>query len=234
MFSCLFVVVFFLTQTTPTTGDTGGCVMTTDSTECGEDQSGRPLAEQEQGVLHEHQWRENVGEEMGVWVSVADQQLRLIQGNKVLWEVACSTAKNGVGGTIHSLKTPPGWHKIGRKIGDDAPWGQVFRARAATSERWEPGKESEEDLVLTRILLLEGLEPGVNKGGNVDSASRYIYIHGTNEEDKVGEPVSHGCIRLTNDHVIEAYKRIPEGTRVLITPEGVGSTHEGQEAEEPE
>ena len=71
--------------------------------------------------------------------------------------------------------------------------------------------------MLTRLLWLTGEEPGVNQGGNVDSYNRYIYIHGTNDEAKIGTPSSHGCIRLRNDDVIEAYKLIPANARVLIT-----------------
>ena len=111
---------------------------------------------------------------------------------------------------------PETWRFIW-KFGDGAPWGQVFRSRQVTKEVWKPGQESSEDLVLTRVLLLAGEEPGVNQGGNVDSTERCIYIHGTNQEERIGQPSSHGCVRLRNDDVIEAFDWIPEGTPVLIS-----------------
>jgi lipoprotein-anchoring transpeptidase ErfK/SrfK len=118
---------------------------------------------------------------------------------------------------MDSLKTPLGWHEIRGKIGENAPWGQVFRARRPTNEIWQYGEDTKEDLVLTRVLLLDGLEPGHNKGGAVDSMARNIYIHGTNDEAKLGTPSSHGCIRLFNDDVIELFTRVEDGALVLIT-----------------
>jgi lipoprotein-anchoring transpeptidase ErfK/SrfK len=66
-------------------------------------------------------------------------------------------------------------------------------------------------------MWLEGLEPGVNKGGDVDSKERYIYIHGTGEEGKLGTPASHGCIRMKNADVINLFNRVDENTLVYIT-----------------
>ena len=71
--------------------------------------------------------------------------------------------------------------------------------------------------MLTRILWLSGLEPGVNKGPGIDSHARYIYIHATPAEEKLGTPASWGCVRLSNRDVIELFERTPIGTRVLIT-----------------
>ena len=82
---------------------------------------------------------------------------------------------------------------------------------------WRPGDPAaEEDLVLTRILTLEGWEDGVNRGEGCDSLSRFIYIHGTNHEDRIGEPVSHGCIRMSNADVINLFERVEEGDPVVI------------------
>ena len=117
------------------------------------------------------------------------------------------------------MKTPLGWHKVLTKLGANSARGQVFRSRQATREVWQPGEQPAEDLVLTRVFLLDGLEPGVNKGGNVDSFARNIYIHGTNDEARLGTPSSHGCIRLSNDDVVEVFELVPEGTPVLITAE---------------
>jgi len=175
------------------------------------------LSDAQRAFLEEHGWRERVGDGLGVWVSVPDQAMYLIRCGEVVWQAACSTAVKGTGNVVDSFQTPLGWHSIAGKAGADAPWGQVFRSGKPTSEIWRPGDETKEDLVLTRILFLAGEEPGENKGGNVDSFARYIYIHGTPAESLIGTPASHGCIRLRNDDVIEAFDLIPEGTPVLIS-----------------
>jgi alpha-L-rhamnosidase len=177
----------------------------------------RVLTEDQQRHLDASDWQEHVGEGLGLWVSVDEQMVSLIENGAVLWHAPCATAERGIGSRQDSLQTPPGWHTISGKIGDGAPWGQVFRSRQATREVWKPGQESSEDLVLTRVLLLAGEEPGVNQGGNVDSTERCIYIHGTNQEERIGEPSSHGCVRLRNDDVIEAFEWIPLNTPVLIS-----------------
>jgi hypothetical protein len=150
-------------------------------------------------------------------VSVRDQMLRVVEAGRIMYQARCATAANGVGSEMDSLKTPAGWHKIVKKLGDGEPWGRVFRSRVATREIWRRGEKPSEDLVLTRVFLLDGLEPGLNKGGRVDSYKRNIYIHGTNDEGRLGTPSSHGCIRLSNDDVLEAYDVIPEDALVLIT-----------------
>lgn len=172
--------------------------------------------------LADHGWEKRVGTGRGVWVSVSAQRLSLLEGAEVIWSGTCATAANGVGAEMGSQKTPLGWHAVAEKMGEDAPWGQVFRSRVPTREIWKPGGSTKEDLVLTRVLWLDGLEPGRNKGKNaagknVDSKERCIYIHGTNAEQLLGTPSSHGCIRLKNDDVIKVYDLIPVGTPVLIT-----------------
>jgi len=184
------------------------------------------LTGQQQRVIESAGWRDRVGDGFGVWVSIADQMLRIVRNGVVVWQAPCSTAANGPGSKADSLQTPLGWHSVVEKIGDGKPWGQVFREKRATREVWHSnditdhhvvGDSVEEDLVLTRLLALTGEEPGKNKGGDVDSYARGIYIHGTNAEERIGQPASHGCVRLTNDDVIAAYERIPIGTLVLIT-----------------
>jgi len=131
------------------------------------------------------------------------------------WPV--STARLGIGGKENSYQTPPGWHRIARKIGDKAPSGTRFVARAPNGEIWS-GEESEDDLILTRVLTLDGLEDGVNRGRGYDSLQRYIYIHGTNQESLLGRPSSHGCVRMSNRDVCALFDRIEEGDYVLIAP----------------
>lgn len=181
-----------------------------------------PLPPEDAAYLESHGWGARVGDGLGVWICVDDQMMRLVSRGTVLWRARVGTAANGTGFVSGSLQTPLGWHKVNGKFGDTAPWGQVFRSRAPSREIWKPGDDVEEDLVLTRVLWLDGLEPGRNKGKDaagrlVDSRERCIYIHGTNGEAIIGTPSSHGCIRMLNDDVIAAYARIPDGTPVLIT-----------------
>lgn len=169
-------------------------------------------------------WTERVGDGLGLWVSTNAQRLLAIEDGQIIWTTPCSTALNGIGALINSEKTPPGWHRIARKIGDGAPWGQVFRGRTATDEIWQYGQITDEDLVLTRIFILDGLEPGINQGRDaqgqvVDSRERYIYIHGTNEEDLLGQPASRGCIRISNDAAVSLFDLVPVGTLLYIAPE---------------
>ena len=181
------------------------------------DMTQRALTSDERDFLERYSWTERTEGTRAVWVSVDDQMYRIIEGDEVVWEVRCATATNGTGSQSGSMKTPLGWHSISGKLGSDAPWGQIFRARAPTSEIWTPGGDTKEDLVLTRVLLLDGEEPGKNKGGKVDSRARYIYVHGTNDEERIGQPSSHGCIRLRNDDVITAFNLIEKGAMLLIT-----------------
>jgi len=175
------------------------------------------LSGRQREILQAQGWQDRVGENAGLWVSVDDQTLRIVRGKNIIWESPCATAEKGTGSEMDSLKTPLGWHEVSAKTGKGAPWGQVFRSGAPTAEVWQDGQDTTEDLVLTRILFLDGLEPGLNRGGNVDSRGRYIYIHGTNNEAALGTPSSHGCVRVRNDDVIALYELVTEGTKVLIT-----------------
>lgn len=177
------------------------------------------LTSRQRAVLDALEWAEHVGDGLGLWVSVDDQMLRVIENGHVVWQARCSTAAKGTGSVQDSEKTPLGWHHVAERIGDGAPWGQIFESRTPLDRRWQPGDVSDEDLVLTRILWLAGDEPGKNKGGNVDSHRRCIYIHGTNGEHRIGSPVSHGCVRLRNDDVITLFDMTLADTPVLITEE---------------
>ncbi|HIA46825.1 MAG TPA: hypothetical protein EYN96_02340 [Candidatus Hydrogenedentes bacterium] len=183
-----------------------------------------PLSTEARAALDAADWVGNTGGGAFIWVSVDEQMLRIVDKDTVIYQARCASAEKGIGSKMDSLQTPLGWHSIEKKIGDDAPWGQVFRSRIATREVWQPGEDTKEDMVLSRVLLLSGEEPGLNKGGNVDSFARNIYIHGTNDEARIGEPSSHGCIRMLNDDVIEMYGMVDKGMRVLIT----GTIEEGE------
>jgi hypothetical protein len=176
------------------------------------------------GILTRMGWEQHVGNGRGVWVSVLRQRLYIIDNYEILWQGPCATARAGTGSLSGSNQTPLGWHRIAQKIGEDAPWGQVFRGRVPSQEIWAPGDTTTEDLVLTRLLWLDGLEDGLNRGTNaegtlVDSKKRYIYIHGTNDEQHIGSPSSHGCIRLLNNDVLRVFDLLPELTPLVITAE---------------
>lgn len=181
------------------------------------------LPEEEKILLQQYRWQEEIGNTRGIWVSIKKQKLYVIEKNKIIWQAPCSTAIKGTGEKLGSEQTPRGWHQIVEKIGDNAPWGQIFRNREPAGI-WDKSQITEESLVLTRILRLDGLENTKNKGLNtegeiVDSYQRYIYIHGTNKENLIGTPASHGCTCLTNNDIIMLYNLVPLYTRVLITEE---------------
>ncbi len=133
-----------------------------------------------------------------------------------------STAQNGVNAVQGSGGTPLGSHYVSEKIGAFHPLYAVFKAREYQGYEYSPiNTPPNEDGILTRILRLRGCEPGINKGvdssGNVvDSHSRYIYIHGTNREDLLGTPASHGCIRMANEDIAELFLKIQQGSVVKI------------------
>ena len=151
-------------------------------------------------------------------VDVAGQRLALVQGRTVAQVKRVSTALVGLDCRQDSGGTPAGLHRIHEKVGAGSPWGTQFLGRKPTGRVWAPGldESGDDDLILTRILTLDGQEDGVNRGEGVDSLARYIYIHGTNYEDEVGTPVSHGCIRMTNDDVRELFDQVEVGDPVLI------------------
>ena len=157
------------------------------------------------------------------YIKVSDQQqkLFLIKAGKILQEYPVSTSRYGIGSEAGSNKTPQGKHKIIKKIGDEAPVGTIFRSRLNTGKIatiYTDTTDLEQDDVTTRILRLTGLEKGINQGGNVDSFQRYIYIHGTPEEGLIGQPASHGCIRMRNADVVQLFDAVEEGTLVVIEP----------------
>jgi L,D-transpeptidase YbiS len=152
-------------------------------------------------------------------VSIDEQRLQLLHDGRVVMDVAVATAANGPGELQHSECTPRGWHRIRARIGEDCPPNTVFVGRRPTGELYSPELKAAHpgrDWMLTRILWLCGMEPGRNRLGKVDSMRRYIYIHGCPDEDPMGVPSSHGCIKMRNDEVIELFNRVATGTRVLI------------------
>lgn len=154
-------------------------------------------------------------------ISIAGQCLRLLDAGACTASFRVSTALNGAGNESGSGKTPLGRHRIRARIGAAAPLGAVFVGRRQTGEIYSPGLAEQfphRDWILTRILWLCGNEPGVNRLGNVDSQRRYIYIHGTPDSEPMGEPRSHGCIRMRNADVAWLFDQVSAGTPVNITP----------------
>lgn len=152
-------------------------------------------------------------------VDISSQQLRLYRQGELLRQWPVSTAEKGSGNRQHSFKTPLGAHRVAEKIGAGAEPGTIFRGRENTGELapiHSDHTRSQEDYVTTRILWLRGLEPGLNQGAGIDSYLRYIYIHGTPEEGRIGSPASKGCIRMRNVDVIRLFELLPTGSLVYI------------------
>ena len=163
--------------------------------------------------------------EMGrnlLFVSLPEQRLYLFKSRQLQKDYSVSTSARGAGCKNGSYQTPYGLHEIKEKIGSGADAGEVFTARKPQGRRMhiEQGAvNTGVDAITSRILWLSGLEPGVNRGRDMDSYKRYIYIHGTHEEGLIGQPVSMGCIRMTNKDVIELFDEVSEGDYVYIMDE---------------
>jgi L,D-transpeptidase catalytic domain len=147
-------------------------------------------------------------------VSVARQTVLLFEDGKFVKKFPCSTSRFGIGQIEGSNRTPLGLHRIAEKIGGGEPAGTVFQSRQIVGHTSQP--EFADAKITTRILWLEGLEPGFNQGTNVDSHERYIYIHGTADQKTIGEPASCGCIHLADADLISLFDLLPAGALVWI------------------
>lgn len=154
-------------------------------------------------------------------VDDSEQRMYWYEGDQLLQTFRISTAAKGLGERSGSEKTPRGAHRISTKIGKTAKRGAIFEKLTNTGRIAKiytdpaPGVTA---LVTSRILRLDGLEPGKNKGGRVDTFSRAIYFHGTNKEGNLGKRASHGCIRMSNDEIIGLFPHVPVDTLVYIQP----------------
>lgn len=154
-----------------------------------------------------------------ILIKVSEQKLYLLRDRCVLTAYPVSTSRYGTGNQADSHKTPLGVHRVAEKTGNGCESGEIIKARVPTGQFADIIAEphpGERDLITTRVLWLEGLEPGVNRGLGVDSYDRYIYIHGTPEEGLIGQPASIGCIRMKNADVITLFDAVDEGTLVQI------------------
>jgi len=144
-----------------------------------------------------------------IHISISGQTLTLKDGDTAVRSYPVSTSRFGIGTETGSMKTPTGRFRVAEKIGGDTPSGTVFRSRVAL-QFGEPLPQTE-DLVMSRILWLDGLDEH-----NANTRDRYIYIHGTKQEEKIGTPASCGCVRMRNADVIELFDLVDEGTPVVI------------------
>ena len=154
-----------------------------------------------------------------LFISIENQKMYRIQSKDIIETYDISTSKFGIGNQMGSNKTPTGLHKINSKYGHKTPVngrmiGRVFYGEIA--KIFSDTTTSKTDDITSRILWLEGVENGINKGDNIDSYKRYIYIHGTSEEGRIGIPSSHGCVRMKNKDVIDLFNKVAIGTFVLI------------------
>ena len=149
-------------------------------------------------------------------VSIARQLLGLYQDGALVKSCVISTSQRPPSNVKDSLGTPRGLHEVAEKVGAGAPPGIVFKARVSTGRHFSelPEAEQARNLITTRILWLRGLEPGHNAGGDVDTYDRYVYIHGTNREDRLGTPASSGCVQMNNLEIIELFDLVR--TRDLV------------------
>ena len=146
---------------------------------------------------------------MHIYMSIGEQKLRLFDGDVLVAEYVVSSAANGIGFEEGSYCTPTGRFEVSEKIGDGEPLGTIFKSRKPMGV-WD-GTPSDDDMILSRILRLNGLD-----AQNANSMERYIYVHGTNHEALLGEPNSHGCIRMANADIVELFDRIELGAPLLI------------------
>jgi L,D-transpeptidase YbiS len=144
-----------------------------------------------------------------VIINSGDQTLRVLRAGSPIFDAPVSTSQYGLGYEPGSLKTPTGLFHISEKIGQESPLGTVFKGRVPVSEPidWE----NEPDLITSRILWLGG-----SQEANANTKNRYIYIHGTNQEALIGQPASHGCIRLRNRDIIHLFDLVEVGTEIEI------------------
>ena len=157
---------------------------------------------------------------MKIQIDAAKQELRLVEGKRVVKRYSVSTAKRGLGEKNGSLRTPRGRHIVRAKIGAGQPPGTVFVRRRPTGEVWSPelhAKYPGRDWILTRILWLSGCERGRNRLGDVDTMRRYIYIQGSPDTAEMGKPGSIGCIRMRNKDIVELFDLVPPYAAVEIT-----------------
>jgi hypothetical protein len=150
-------------------------------------------------------------------VRIGSSTLQFYRNDGLVKSYAVSTSRRPPSNVKNSLGTPRGLHEIAERIGGGQPAGMVFDSRVPTGRHFSEILDPDASLITSRILWLRGLEPGVNLGGEVDTYERYVYIHGTSREDRIGAPQSAGCVLMRNLDIIELYDQVRTGDRVFIT-----------------
>lgn len=159
-----------------------------------------------------------------ILVSLASQRLIGLSGGVSVCDFPVSTALKGAGEQDGSGCTPRGVHRVRARIGEGQPLASVYIGRRPTGEIWSPElarQYPQRDWILTRILWLCGEESGFNRGGRQDSQRRYIYLHGTPDDQPMGVALSHGCVRLRNSDMLALFDRTPVGCRVEIHEQAI-------------
>lgn len=150
-------------------------------------------------------------------VSIDQQTVAWYEGQRCLKVYPISSSQYGIGQQEGSFQTPLGWHMIAEKIGENAPIGTVFKHRQPTGALYDAESDDPEaDWILTRIIRLAGLEPGLNEGAGCDSFMRMIYFHGTVDQTAIGYPTSKGCLRMKDQDIIDLFERVCVQMRVYI------------------
>jgi lipoprotein-anchoring transpeptidase ErfK/SrfK len=144
-----------------------------------------------------------------IHVSIRDQQLTVREDEREVRTYPVSTSRFGIGTEEGSFKTPTGRFRVAEKVGSNTPHGTVFVGRVPL--QGDEALPQTEDLITSRILWLDGLDEQ-----NANTRDRFVYIHGTKHEDKIGTAASHGCVRMRNADVIELFEMVDEGTPVVI------------------
>ena len=151
-----------------------------------------------------------------IFVNSSNQTLYLFKDDSLVFKSKISTSKYGMGCKMNSYKTPTGLHRVSSMIGKGLPVGTLFKNRRPTKKVIKKIPLDNSDYITSRILRLNGLEEGKNKGDNVDSYYRYIYIHGTPYSNTLGSKQSQGCIRMSDSAVIKLFDLVDQNTLVLI------------------
>lgn len=151
-------------------------------------------------------------------VRIGTATLQFYRKGALVKSYAVSTSKRPPSNIKGSLGTPRGLHEIAERIGAGQPPGMVFKSRVPIGQHFSevPDSIADTNLITSRILWLRGLEPGVNRGGEVDTYDRYVYIHGTNQEHRIGEALSAGCVLMRNLDIVELYEDVRNGDLVWI------------------
>jgi len=151
-------------------------------------------------------------------VRIGASTLQFYSHGDLVKSYVISTSRRPPSNLKNSLGTPRGLHEIAERIGAGQPPGTVFDSRVPTGRHFSelPDETADSNLITSRILWLRGLEPGVNRDGEVDTYSRYVYLHGTNREEEIGKPLSAGCVLMRNLDIVELYESVRVGDWVWI------------------